>query len=285
MTWLGWLVVGVIFGSVAGLLGYRALSGRKQAGYLAHLEYWVYTDQESLPKQELIMDQMISSNPHNRRGKPCIGAREGMLFTDIRLHMGVAKRGKNPHAFRPDLFQDDVVPTREILERLADAPAMVRVRYLSEVPLKDTRHLQFLPHLAETVSRLMDGKVVFDVAREELYAAEDFHRFLSENGNCERPEFHIRVLWKEDSLGFRAETRGLRKVGLPEMKSDPQERDTEVLITGLMTRLAFARLRKPEETGPWEFDEYGDAFVLRLGEIKEGRQIVHFARKLGAEGA
>jgi len=37
-------------------------------------------------------------------------------------------------------------------------------------------------------------------------------------------------------------------------------------MVGLLTRLAFHLFRKPEEEGPFEFDEYGDIFILELGD-------------------
>ncbi len=276
---IGWLVILLTFGSLAGLIVYRWLYGKKLPGYVALTEYWVYGPGELLPDQTRLMERMISNNPHNRRGRPAIGAREGMVFSDIRLHIGLAKRARNPHIFRPDLFDEDLVPSPEVLTRLASCQSMVKVRYVSESKLTDTRHLQFMPHLADSVAELMSGTVVFDHVMERLFTFEEFHEALGNNNNAERPDFHVRVQWKNDGEGFYAVTHGLRKVGKPEMRTLPQETDQEVLVVGLMMRLAFQLVRKPDEPGPFPFEEYGDTYVFEPGEFLEGRQVVHLVKK------
>gem|GEM_PF-554828 len=265
----GWVyfLVPVILGLVLfGLFAWRAFMGRREPGYLSLTEYWIYTSEIKLPDQTTLMDRMISSNPHNRPGRPCIGAREGMLFTDVRLHTAVALKDKNPTFFRPDLFEENVEPTKEILSRLAKCDSLVKVRYLSEARLKDFRHLQFVPHMVDAISGFMNGSVVFDHVSERIWTAEEFRGFLEKNGNCERPESHLRVVWSSDEEGSFARTYGMRKIGMDDLRTDPQEEDREVLMVGLLTRLAFHLFRKPEDEGPFEFDEYGDIFILELGD-------------------
>lgn len=276
---MGWLIPVLCTLVIGSLVAWRILVGKREPGYLALTEYWIFTNQRKLPDQTALMDRLISSNPHNKPGRPSIGAREGMLFTDVRLHLAVALKEKNATVFRPDLFIDDVEPTAEILQRLAECNALVKVRYASEAVLKDTRQLQFVPHMADALAQMMEGQVVFDHAAEKMWTAEEFHSLLQQNNNAERPEFHIRVKWKSDGDSWFAQTLGLRKVGFADLKSDPQESDREVLITGLLMRLAFHLVRKPEETGPFEFDEFGDLFILELGEVEDGFQKVAIRRR------
>lgn len=265
------------------VLGLRKLFGKRVPGYYAMCEYWIYSNHDKLPDQKELMDRMISSNPHNRPGRPCIGAREGMLFTDIRLHIALALREKNPLIFRPDIFAEDLVPSSEVLSRLPEAKSLIKVRYLSEVILKDMRHLQFMPHLADTMSDLAEGLVVYDVVCEQIYSVEDFTELLEKNNNAERPDIHVRVVWKtdeEDKSGY-AETKGLRKIGLKEMRTDPVEPDQEVLIVGLLLRVANELFRKPDTAGPFEFEEYGDTFVLEPYEAKGETTPVSIKRRRG----
>lgn len=236
--------------------------GRREPGYLSLTEYWLYTSETKLPDQTLLMDRMISANPHNRPGKVSIGAREGMLFTDVRIHTAIALKEKNPTFFRPDLFEEGVEPTKEILARLAKCPALVKVRYASEAKLKDQRHLQFLPHMVDALAENMGGQVVFDHISERICTAEEFRSYLQQNNNAERPEFHLRIAWMSDEEGSYARTFGLRKIGLQELRTDPQEDDREVLAVGLLTRLAHQLFRNPDDEGPWQFDEFGDVFIL-----------------------
>lgn len=275
-----WLIPVLALGSVAAMLAWRFLVGRREPGYLAVSEYWIYTDADKLPPQEQIMDRMISSNPHNQPDRPVITTREGLLFSDIRLHIGLAKREKNPHIFRPDLFEGDVVPDEEVLQALPECHSMIKVRYASESPLQDTRHLQFMTHLADSVAQLTNGKVVFDHVAERIWTANKFHDLLAQNPDAERPDAQLRVIWNDHPEGAYAATLGLRKIGLKELRTDPQESDNEVVVTGLMMRLAYQLFRRPHETGPFEFEEFGDTFVFTLGEVIDSEnRLVHLARR------
>ncbi|MBS1710199.1 MAG: hypothetical protein JSS71_00580 [Armatimonadetes bacterium] len=269
-----WLIPVALILAAFGLLAWRAFNGRREPGYLALTEYWLYTTGTKLPDQTELMDRMISANPHNRPGKASIGAREGLLFTDVRVHLAVALKDKNPTFFRPDLFEEGVEPTKEILERLAKCPALVKVRYASEARLKDFRHLQFLPHMVDALAEKMGGEVVFDHISERMTTAGEFQGFLEQNNNAERPDFHLRIAWMSDEDGSFARTFGLRKIGWDELRTEPQEDDRQVLMTGLLTRLAHHIFRNPEDPGPWEFDEYGDVFILQLaGRDPIGRRV------------
>ena len=266
------------------VLGWRKLTGKRVKGYYALTEYWVYTQSDQLPKQELVMDRMISANPHNRPGRPCVGAREGLLFSDIRLHIAVAKRAKNPLVFRPDLFESDLKPSKQALERLSDAQSLIKVRYMSQAILKDTRHLQFMPHLADTMSDLAGGLVVYDVVCEQIFAAEDFKDLLDKNNNAERPDMHVRVLWHIDGeAGFGyAATKGLRKIGIAELKTDPVDPDQEILVTGLLHRLAHHLFRNPDDQELFEHEEFGDTFLVERHERQGEYTQVSIKRRRGA---
>ena len=281
---LSWAVLTGIVAALAYVLLWRKVVGKRNPAYLAHCEYWVYTPQESLPKQEVMMDRMISANPHNRPGRPCIGAREGLLFSDIRLHIALARRNRNPLVFRPDLFQEHTEPDAETLSRLSKAKSLIKVRYLSNVELKDTRHLQFLPHLADAVSELTDGLLVYDVVCEQIHTAEEFRDELAANGNAERPEMHVRVLWHVDDDGETgyATTQGMRKLGLPELKTDPVAPDQQVLVTGLLHRTAHQVFRSPKIEEPIEYEEFGDTFIIELIAEKGLDTRVTIKRRRGA---
>jgi hypothetical protein len=280
---VSWAFLVGFVAALSAVLLWRKLNGRRVPGYFALTEYWVYTPTDTLPKQEVLMDRMISANPHNRPGRPSIGAREGMLFTDIRLHIALAKRSKNPLIFRPDLFESDLKPSKEALARLSDAQSLIKVRYMSEAVLKDTRHLQFMPHLADAMTDLAGGLVVYDVVCEQIYTAEDFKSLLEKNNNAERPDMHVRVLWhidQNDGLGCAC-TKGLRKVGLPELKTDPVDPDQEVLVTGLMHRVAHQLVRSQDLDNSFEIDEYGDTFIIELRERQGEHVMTSIKRRRG----
>jgi hypothetical protein len=279
----GWIILGSFVTLFVGALAWRLTVGRRKPGYLALAEYWVYVRQPQLPSTEAIMTRMISDNPHNRVGKPCISNREGMLFTDIRLRVTAVLKRKNPHAFRPDLFDEEVTPSKELLERLAEAEGLIRILYSSEVPLKDSRHLQFLPHMADTVSDLCDGLAVLDRETLEIQTSEEWKQKLSSSVKVDRPDLHVRVVWKQMEEGWTAQTLGLRKIGRDEWQTEPQEKDMEVLAMGIVMNAAHKVFRDPHDEGPFEMESFGGRFHLHLlPERIEGRQLVRLTREVSA---
>jgi len=275
----GWVLAG-IFLAVGGLLAYRFLYGKRVHGYLADTEYWIYTRDTRLPPIDKVMDRMVGANPHHRPGRPCIGAKEGMIFSDIRLDIALAKREKNPFAFRPDLFSDDVIPTAEQLSAIADACSIIKIRYASRAPLRDDRHLQFMPHLADAMSDLTEGTAVFDRITGQVWTASEFHDELAGNNRGSRPTLQVRVFWRCDGEVGRVKTRGLRKVGLAEIETLPLPPDQEVLATGLVMRLAHEGLRKMKLPTQMETEEYGTTFIMEVEPTKGGVHKVRILRSL-----
>lgn len=248
----------LIFGAVS--------KHRKKNSFLALCEYWVYIEGDAIPKQEVLMDRMISANPHNRPGKPSIGAREGMLFTDIRLHVALAKKSKNPLVFRPDLFESDLEIDKVILDRLTAAQSLIKVRYISDIPLSDTRHLQFVPHMADAMSDLTNALLVYDVVTEQIYKAEAFTKTLADNNNAERSEAHVRVVWVTDQIEGTSfgVTKGLRKNGVTELKTDPVDTDKKTLVITILENVAKTILKGKKIEEPFEIKEFDDTYLIEL---------------------
>jgi len=214
-------------------------------------EYWVYFEGEKLPELEPLMDRMVRENPYNRKGRPMIGGREGMLFTDIKLHMGLVKRAKNPKCFRPDLEDSDVIAAPATLALLAPTSAIARVRYISQIPLADRRHLQFMPHLAGAMLDMLDGAAVYDLVTKELYSAEKFGELLSSQASLERPDVQIRTAWILGEDGNQQiRTFGLPKIGILEHVSRPVPADQKTLVEDVFLEamgLAWLNNSWPEE--------------------------------------
>ncbi|HRF60001.1 MAG TPA: hypothetical protein PLH94_08820 [Fimbriimonadaceae bacterium] len=280
---MGYLVLVVLALATLGVLLWGRRSRRPK--FFARAEYWVYVPGTKLPKQDELMTRMVAENPLHRLGKPPIGAREGLLFSDIRLHLAMAIRSKNPHIFRPDLFDTEVTVTPEVLAGLAASHGMVKVRYVSEVPLKDLRHLQFLPHMAEAVSALADGQVVFDPVQEKLWTAEAFRDALATQPNWERFDAHARTIWVSDDVGGRAKTLGMSSIGLADLESDPSPLDHETLVLELVEEAASRLFAMALEGGSpigipatIEIERYDDTFLLDLTPERE-RIGVHIRRR------
>lgn len=226
----GSLISGAAF--LGGIPGSLFKRGRSRP-YFAHAEFWVYLPGVEMPSQDKIMDRMMYGNPHRPGGKFPIGKDEALIFSDVRLHMALVLRARNAHVFRPDLFEEHVEPTQERLEGLADSQCFVKVRFISEEPLKNLRHLRFLAHAAAAIATLGEGKVIYDVVAEKLYTAEEFGAQLDQV-DADSPDLQSQVIWKRSHAGGVAETRGLVKVGLPELVTEEMNADQQVLVKAIL---------------------------------------------------
>lgn len=277
---MGWLVLGGFVALFLTVLGFRWANGRRQAGYFAVAEFWVYSNAEKLPLTPVLMDHVIGRNPHNKPGRPCITSREGVLFSDIRLHLGLAKREKNPHVFRPDLFESDAVPDAQILERLSESTTIAKVRYASQEKLPDRRHLQFLTHLADAMARAVGGQIVFDTVTERFWLVEELAQELETNPNAERADLHLRTVWRTTPEGHVGATLGLRKVGRRELETLLQEADHEVIVRELLELAAGILFRDPEAKLPLTVKLHDDEFVVEPVKVSEGRSVVKLTRRV-----
>lgn len=230
--------------------------------YFAAVEFWVYLPHEEMPKQEAIMTSMISQNPHARPGFAPIGAKEGMVFSDIRLHVTQVLRRKNPHSFRPDLFEGDVDVSKETLAGLADAQCFVKVRYISEVPLSDSRHLTFMLHIADAYARLGNACAVYDAVSEVLLSPAEFAARISEHADTTRPELHVRVLWESNEGPGTAKTKGMVKAGLDELQTAAADSDMRQLVTEVLKEAAYAMWRVGDTKGRVVVEYFGDQFEV-----------------------
>lgn len=272
-------VVGLLIGVIGGLIVASAIRLRKAKNkYFSATEYWVYLPGDKIPTQETVMTAMVAQNPHARPGYTPIGPKEGILFSDIRLHVSQVLRSKNPHAFRPDLFQDTVSPSAELLRALADAQSFVKLRYVSEVPLSDRRHLTFMVHLADAYARIGGATAIYDVVSERLYTPEEFHAAVGADADSTRPELHIRVTWKSTDGPGIAKTHGLIKVGLEELETAGANADMQQLVTQVLTEAAHQMWAMGSGEGPVVVEYFGDKFEASLAPKKGGGRELHIVR-------
>jgi len=202
--------------------------------FFAHGEYWIYLPGEEMPSQDALMHRMLRGNPHRNAGKTPVGKNEALIFSDVRLHIALVLRSRNAHVFRPDLFSEHVEPTAPMLEGLAGAKSFAKVRFISEEPLKDMRHLRFLAYAADAIAELGNGSVIFDVVAEKLYSPAEFGEKLDALGDATDADFQTDVVWSRSAAGGIAETRGLEKVGLPELATEEMNTDQRVLVTAIL---------------------------------------------------
>jgi len=242
----------------------------RPAPYLAMAEYWVYLPEAVAPKQDDIMARMIQSNPYARPGKPPIGSREGLVWSDVRFHMALVLREKNAHIFRPDLFEPHVEPTAEMLDSLSRSVALVKLRYVSEQPLADKRHLQFLVYAAESVAHLGHSEVIFDLISEELFTPALLESNLLQDNDAARRELQARVIWRSCPAGGTAETRGLQKIGLQELSTPETMADHRVVAMQVLEAAAETIWETGKIEPEMSVEHYGDTFHVMVDMARKG---------------
>lgn len=223
------VILAVVLGA---LIGFYFTRRRQKEGakIITQAEYWVYLPGVEMPEQDAVMTRLITHNPHGKPGHSPIGPREGLLFSDIRLHVALVLRSKNPHVFRPDLFSETEADS-EALAALSSAKSMVKMRYVSEEPLQDDRHMMFLPHLADAYANVGNAVLIYDAMAEVLIKPAELFEMLNVNPTISDPDLHFRVVWRRDGEGAFASTKGLIKKGLPELTSAMARPDNQLLIT------------------------------------------------------
>lgn len=249
----------------------QAITRRRETKYLATTEFWVYLGQTVLPEQDEIMKLVLGGNSP-------IGPAEGLLLSDIRLHIGLVLRSKNPQVFRPDLFEEYLEPTAEFLSAMAESQAVAKIRYLSEEPLKSDAHLQLLPFLAYAYAKLGDGKAVYDVSAERFRSIDELAAELKANPDLRRSDFHVNVIWRRTANGGRAETRGLVKRGMPELSTLDVEADERLLVTGLVEEAARSLWNMDTFPAEVKVESFSDVFTLILAPPREGHSQVRIMR-------
>jgi hypothetical protein len=262
---------------VVAMGGHMMLVKRHEPKTLLLSEYWVFQPGESMPDQEKLLTNLVRLNPYKQQGQNPVGPAEGLVLSDVRLHMGLILRRKNTHVFRPDLF-DGVAATPEQVAALDEAKSLVKLRYVSEEVLPDKRHLQFLIHAADAVARLGGSTLIYDTVQQRMYSKDEMESELAKSVDATRPELHVRSVWTDSAESCCAETKGLKKIGLSELKTGAMEPDEQVLIVSVLDE-AVERLwtlnAMPEEV---EVEAYGDKFKLLFTPEKDGTAMTRILR-------
>ncbi|MCW5943512.1 MAG: hypothetical protein KIS66_14865 [Fimbriimonadaceae bacterium] len=256
-----------------------ARARRKRARHLTVCEYWVYLPGTAFPDQAAVMARMMRGWGQRGTLAGPIEPSEGLVIGDIRLHVVSVMRSKNRHAFRPDLFERHIVASETVLDALNAAESFVKVRFLAESPLSDRRHLPFVTQMAEAYAFVGGGTVVFDVVTERLFSADEFREDLARTREEEDETFHTRVLWIEEAEASRAETRGLLKIGAPDLRSPDANPDQRVLLTTLLERAVETIWKEGSAPVPLRVEAYGDEFLFEMGESRNNVVPLRVLRK------
>jgi hypothetical protein len=216
------------------------------------VEYWVYLPDTELPAQDHVLKHMFSG-PAASRLEP----KDGLLLSDIRLHVGMALRSKNASLFRPDLIDEIKGLAPDILSAIAGSRAVIRLRFVSESPLADRRYCKSLAHLAAAYAEVSRAPVVYDRMKAELLSTESFVSRLCESHQA---DFHVRVSW--NPVSSEVVTHGLTKAGLAEWATSLERDDLRATVVAVVEQaadLAFELGRLPLDES---FEYLGDRYQI-----------------------
>lgn len=265
-----WFLLGCAIGIALGYLFVRYRQSKPEK-YLSMTEYWVYLPGEKLPPQDEVMSLLLQGNSP-------VGPGEGLLLSDIRLHVALVLRSKNAHVFRPDLFDEHIEPTADVLRGLAECQSIAKIRYISEIELPNDSHLQLLPYLAYAYAKLGDGKVVYDCTAEKLLTVSQLAEMLKLDRNARRPDVHLQTIWRTTENGGRAETRGLVKKGIPELVTADVAVDERLLVTALLSDAAERLWNKGKTETMIELESFSDRFQMLVAPAVKGKSLVRILR-------
>lgn len=254
------------------LLGFRHLG--RQTKFLAVAEYWVFLPGTSAPTSDDVMKAMMDPAAGSK-----LGSREAILFSDVRLGVDLVLREKNAYTFRPDVIQHaGPPPSAECLAGLAHAQSMVRMRFVSERPVTDLRHLTFMPNMARAYCRLGGGVAVFDVQQQTAWSAEEFEEMLNRATDLESAEPNVQLTWVGELEGGHFETHGMLRSGMPELASLAAPADQRVILEAVMRQLIEQLWDNHEPGTSIEIDNEYDRFVCELGYLAPYKRSVRVLR-------
>ncbi|HLK16941.1 MAG TPA: hypothetical protein VKT78_19205, partial [Fimbriimonadaceae bacterium] len=191
-----------------------------------------------------------------------IGPKEGLLFSDIRLHMALVKRSRNAHLFMLDLLEEAVPLDEARLDDLATAQSLYKIRYVCDPPVKDDRHLRLLPHVALVCAQLTKAGMIYDLYQRRVFSVDELAGLLAKKQDAARADVHVKVRW----TGLpdpRGQTRGLVKKGIAELNTEPMETDEENLVTYVLGEAAKAAWEAGEIPPSVDVEYFGAQFEVR----------------------
>jgi len=238
--------------------------------YLAVIEYWVYTADPKPANMSGAVAKMTRSGE--------LTTAEANLSSDIRFFASQVRREQNPRLFRPDLFDENIEPTAEFLEGMARSSTIIKVRYLSETPVNDLRHVGFVPRVAVEVAKLKKSEVILDNVSEKLYTPESLQASLLDGDNRYLPGDHIRTCWSRTEDGGKAVTRGLLKAGIQELETPETRSDHRHIVTEVVSQAADKLWRGEANPNLVHVSCYDDLFVVRVKPTKNGPALARVMR-------
>jgi hypothetical protein len=246
----------VLYGFIGFLLGatvmFTLVRRFKRAKTDLRAELWVLLPTEDVPGQPEIMSRLLTCRDYVRDGKTPISPAEGLVMSDIRLDIDSVLKKRNR-----TVFQTLPAP-------YSTAEGFVRLRFISEIPVSDRRHLRFLAYAAEAYLHLGNGIGVYNPDTEETWTKGEFKQILQDAFDGDVFRIWVKTRWAPKSESGEAETRGLRAIGLNELRTPPSPSDHRLLVQQLLEELAMTAWSELALPDRFVTEAYGDQFELLL---------------------
>lgn len=225
------------------------------------IEFWIFSRSPDRPSDADIMKR-ISEAPFAKGG---ITNEDARMVADIRFNIGRAVRQKNAMLFRPDVIGDpDAEIDESLLPLINEVDTIVTVRFAADSrPPEPKRYLRLATYAVEAICDLATGVAIWDAVKQELLSPAALVRRLQENSDGAAYEHHVGIRWAETSAAGVSFTRGMEKIGLPDLTFEDQPLDQRTLATFLVEEAA----RKCWETGELadaKCEGYGEEFNVEV---------------------
>lgn len=262
---------GFIFGVVIGILAFVLIRGLIQRKRLVvgrppivRVEYWIYCNAQERPSDAAILDYLLKSGPFAKSGKTIIGPAEGITLSDVRFHIGLAKKKKNPLMFRPEIIAEvDTEYDKKIIALASESETIIIVRYISEDPPKDLNYLQFVTHCVHAIANLVNSQLIFDVEEQKFWELQTFLEAIQRDLMARGHGLHVATRWVESSDEGNAFTRGMAKAGMPDLYFSNHPLDQRIISTYLVEESSRS-CWQDRDLSAKEIDGYGERFIVEF---------------------
>lgn len=237
------------------------------------IEFWLYTNAD-VPDQERVMQLLMRGSSRLRP----LDQPSAVLMSDIRVSVDMVRRERNAHAFQPERIDDYLVHDQEAVEKIHECQNMIRVRFISEEPVADTRYLKFTPYLAHAYGEISEVVAVVDLIGGAIFSWDQFSNWVSSATDLTQPVHHVRVDWTRQPEGGIARTHGQVKMGCRELVSHIAPIDQQVILEEVLLDLAKERWSDDGPSGKTLVQTPYDQFLCELSPRGTDEWLVHVTR-------
>ncbi len=235
-------------------------------------EYWIWSPVVDLPQMVALHRRLIQYNPYNQGEEMALSTSEGLLLSDIRLHIGISTRAKNPHVFSPQFFSDEAKAPVGAVEAMEKSQALMIARFASEQPMPDRGYIHFLTHLADALADYAKADLIYDREGLRFWTREEWKALMMRDNARPDLDKHYQVHAVEEPSGWWIHTHGLRKYGLPDLEMIEVSREQRTACTDIIRQMAERAIADPSTLSDGEVEYYGRQHRVVLVRGERGKR-------------